>query len=59
MTQRPEEDILLSISEINKYVNVFPVVYELIDGNQVLTDELIAILIRSDHTKAYAMYSLF
>lgn len=52
MTERPNEDILGSIAAIDNYENVFPVLYELIDGNQVLTNELIEILTRSDQNKA-------
>lgn len=59
LNMHPNVDILKSIAEIDNYENIFPIIYELIDGNQVLTDELIAILTRSDTIKAYAIYSLF
>jgi len=52
MTMHPNDDILMSIAAIDNYSNVFPIVYELIDGNKDLTDELIAILIRTDTVKA-------
>lgn len=54
-----DQDILKSIADIDNYTNIFPIVYELIDANKVLTQDLITILTRSDHAKAYAIYSLF
>lgn len=54
-----EQDILKSIADIDNCTNIFPIIYELIDANKVSTPDLITILTRSDHTKTYAIYSLF
>jgi len=53
--EHPEDHILENIALTDNVHNIFPVVYEIIDGNQELTEDLISILIQSNETKIYAI----
>jgi len=51
MLNNPNDKIIETVAEIDNYENIFPIVYELIESNKELTQDLISVLLNNNISK--------